>query len=34
VGLGWVVRRSVGDLGLRALGGMVVAGGALVLITN
>ena len=34
LGLGWVVRRGVGDLGLRALGGMVVAGGALVLITN
>ena len=34
LGLGWVVRRSVGDLGLRALGGMVVASGALVLITN
>jgi len=34
LGLGWVVRRAVGDLGLRALGGMVVAGGALVLITN
>lgn len=30
-GLGQVVRRSVGDLGLRALGGLVVAGGALVL---
>ena len=34
LGLGWVVRRSVGDLGLRALGGMMMAGGALVLITN
>ena len=34
LGLGWVVRRGVGDLGLRALGGVVVAGGALVLITN
>jgi urease accessory protein len=34
LGLGWVVRRSVGDLGLRALGGMMMAGGALALITN
>jgi urease accessory protein len=34
VGLGWVVRRVIGDLGLRALGGMVLAGGALVLINN
>jgi urease accessory protein len=34
LGLGWVVRRVLGDLGLRALGGMVLAGGALVLITN
>jgi urease accessory protein len=34
LGLGWVVRRALGDLGLRALGGMVLAGGALVLITN
>jgi urease accessory protein len=34
LGLGWVVRRAVGDLGLRALGGVMVAGGALVLITN
>src|SRR5216683_2352915 len=34
LGLGWAVRRALGDLGLRALGGMVLAGGALVLITN
>jgi urease accessory protein len=34
LGLGWVVRRAVGDLGLRALGGVVLAGGALILITN
>jgi urease accessory protein len=34
LGLGWVARRAVGDLGLRALGGAVVAGGALVLIAN
>lgn len=34
LGLGWVARRVVGDLGLRALGGAVVAGGALVLIAN
>ena len=31
LGLGWVVRRAVGDLGLRALGGITMAGGALVL---
>jgi urease accessory protein len=30
-GLGRVVRRFIGDLGLRALGGLVLAGGALVL---
>lgn len=34
LGLGWVALRAVGDLGLRALGGVVMAGGALVLITN
>ena len=34
LGLGWLARRAHGDLGLRALGGMVLAGGALVLITN
>ena len=34
LGLGWVARRRLGDLGLRALGGVVLAGGALVLITN
>ena len=34
VGLGWVVRRLVGDLGLRALGGLVLAGGAFVLATQ
>lgn len=34
LGVGRVARRTVGDLGLRALGGMVMAGGALVLITN
>jgi urease accessory protein len=34
LGLGWVARRAVGDLGLRALGGAVMAGGALVLIAN
>jgi urease accessory protein len=33
-GLGWVVRRLVGDLGLRALGGLVLAGGAFVLATQ
>ena len=34
LGLGWVARRTVGDLGLRALGGAVMAGGALVLIAH
>lgn len=34
LGLGWVARRTVGDLALRALGGAVMAGGALVLIVN
>ena len=34
LGLGWVVCRAVGDLGLRALGAAVVAGGALVLIAH
>ena len=34
LGLGWVARRVVGDLGLRALGGAVMAGGALVLIAQ
>jgi urease accessory protein len=34
LGLGWVARRAVGDLGLRALGGAVMAGGALALIAN
>jgi len=34
LGLGWVARHAVGDLGLRALGGAVMAGGALVLIAN
>jgi urease accessory protein len=32
--LGWGVRRAVGDVGVRALGGMVLAAGAFVLITN
>ena len=34
LGLGWVARRSRGDLALRALGGAVMAGGAFVLIAN
>jgi len=34
LGLGWVARRSRGDLALRTLGGAVMAGGALVLIAN
>lgn len=34
LGLGWVVERLVGNFGLRALGGLILAGGALVLVTN
>ena len=34
LGLGWVVQRLIGNLGLRALGGLVMAGGALVLATH
>lgn len=34
LGLGWVARRSLGDLAIRAVGGAVMAGGALVLIAN
>jgi urease accessory protein len=34
LGLGWVVDRLVGNLGLRALGGLLMAGGALVLVSN
>ena len=33
-GLGWVVRGLVGDLGLRALGGLILAGGAYILVTQ
>ena len=32
--LGWLVRRGIGEVGLRALGGVVVAGGALFLMAN
>jgi urease accessory protein len=31
LGLGWVVEKFAGNLGLRTLGGLVIAGGALVL---
>ena len=34
LGLGWVAQRTVGVAGFRALGGVVMAGGALVLITQ
>src|SRR3990167_4612853 len=34
LGLGWIALRVVGGLGLRALGGVVMAGGALVLIAH
>jgi urease accessory protein len=34
LGLGGIALRAVGDLGLRALGGVVMAGGVLVLATN
>ena len=32
--LGWLLARGVGEAGLRALGGLIVAGGALFLIAN
>ena len=32
--LGWVVRRLAGDLGLRALGGVILVGGAYILVTQ
>ena len=32
--VGWLMKRSIGEVGLRALGGMVVAGGALFLFAN
>ena len=34
IAIGWVVHRAVGDLGLRALGGVVLAAGAVVLIAH
>ncbi len=34
LGLGWAVQRTVGLAGLRALGGVVMAGGAFVLLAN
>jgi urease accessory protein len=34
LGLGWVVRQASGELAWRAVGGLVLAGGALALITN
>lgn len=34
LGLGWVALRLLGDMGLRALGGAVLAGGAFVLIAQ
>jgi urease accessory protein len=34
LGLGWIALRAVGDLGVRVLGGVVMAGGVLVLATN
>ena len=33
-GLGWVVRRLAGDVGLRALGGLIFVGGAYILVTQ
>jgi len=33
-GLGWLAQRLVGEMGLRALGGLVMAGGAVVLATQ
>lgn len=34
LGLGWFAQRQVGEIGLRALGGLVVAGGAYVLVSQ
>jgi urease accessory protein len=34
IGLGWASQRLVGEAGLRALGGLVVAGGALILVSQ
>ncbi len=34
LGLGWVVQKLTGNLGLQALGGLVMAGGALVLASH
>lgn len=34
LGLGWLMKRAVGELGPRALGGMVLAGGALFWMAN
>lgn len=34
LGLGWVVERATGNLGMRALGGLVMVGGALVLASH
>ena len=31
IGLGWLAQRAMGSVGLRALGGLIVAGGALIL---
>jgi hydrogenase/urease accessory protein HupE len=32
--LGWMAQRAIGDLGMRALGCLVVAGGAFVLVSH
>src|SRR4051812_29190741 len=34
LGLGWVAQRLAGNLGMRALGGLVMVGGALVLVAH
>ncbi len=34
LGLGWGAQRLIGDLGLRTLGGFVLAGGAYILVAN
>jgi urease accessory protein len=34
LGLGWVTERAAGNLGMRALGGLVMVGGALVLVSH
>jgi len=34
LGLGWVAGRATGNLGLRTMGGLVMVGGALILVSH